>query len=645
MYAFGAFGDSTKNLIHQRNSIFKLAKKEILDDLSTLTKFYLNFEKYFTKSIELERIENNTFVNLKNLNELYLRCKSFDENVFYGMNKLKVLKLNYYNDDYKLVNKFSLNNNNTTNNNNQIIPTSCQNLNENISKNSIIFYEFKHLNDLRLLELSHASINVLKENSFHDLINLELLILYRCSINYIEPKAFSNLNNLKKLDMQHNNIEKLDKNVFYGLENLNELILNYCGIKFIEANAFADLANLIVLVIKNNELNYLKENTFNGLHNLKVLNISNYNESIKIFEENVFKDLHNLATLEISDMEIDELRSENLNDLTNLEELFCYGCSIKCINQNAFKNNSNLKVLNLSYNNIDIIKEHAFQGLINLEELDLSESNIKKVEDNVFNSLNSLINLDLAKTQIFSFGFGHEETTSSLKISNKKLDGIFQNVQVLDLSFNNFDCIDQTFFINFSNLNKLIISLHELNIFRLKKFEGLGNLDELIVLFSNDIQPIFDEDHFKNFTNLKKLVLSLESYYSCIQLIDEHTFSGLRPLKNLELFDLSKGWISHIEPNSFNHFPNLKHLNLSFNNLEILKDNAFNGLDNLQILDLSNCKIEQIESNAFNGLGNKLEKLDLQCFPIQLFNSLDFKFTHGLNNLVKILFDTVFPFY
>ena len=106
MYAFGAFGDSNKNLINEKTSVFTLNKKDILEDLSTLSKFYLNFEKYFTKSIELERIEQNTFVNLKNLNELYLRCKSFGKNVFFGMKKLKVLKLNYYNDDSKLTNKF-----------------------------------------------------------------------------------------------------------------------------------------------------------------------------------------------------------------------------------------------------------------------------------------------------------------------------------------------------------------------------------------------------------------------------------------------------------------------------------------------------------------------------------------------------------
>ena len=146
MYAFGAFGDSTKNLIHQQNSIFKLVKKEILDDLSTLTKFYLNFEKYFTKSIELERIERNTFVNLKNLNELYLRCKSFDENVFYGMNKLTVLKLNYYNDDYKLVNKF----NNLNNNNNQTLSTNIQPSSSSNENSQTISIKYR-LNNFNLL--------------------------------------------------------------------------------------------------------------------------------------------------------------------------------------------------------------------------------------------------------------------------------------------------------------------------------------------------------------------------------------------------------------------------------------------------------------------------------------------------------------
>jgi hypothetical protein len=85
---------------------------------------------------------------------------------------------------------------------------------------------------------------------------------------------------------------------------------------------FESLSKLIILIIKNNELNYLKAGTFNGLAKLKVLNISNYNESIKVFEENVFTGLTSLKTLEISDMEIDELKPENLNDLTSLEELF-----------------------------------------------------------------------------------------------------------------------------------------------------------------------------------------------------------------------------------------------------------------------------------------------------------------------------------
>jgi hypothetical protein len=234
MYAFGAFGDSNKLLVHEQDSIFRLNKAEILDDLSTLTKFYLNFEKYFTKNIELERIEQRTFVNLYNLDELYLRCKSFDQDVFYGLSKLKVLKLNYYSDEPKSTpNKFtnsnllSLNNaaqlvnqaastscNNKTNtNNNDVVSTTLAS-----SKSWSLFLEFKHLNSLRILELSHANIGTLKEGSFRDLVNLELLILYRCSINKIEPKAFENLSNLKKLDMQHNSIETLSQNVFDGLE-------------------------------------------------------------------------------------------------------------------------------------------------------------------------------------------------------------------------------------------------------------------------------------------------------------------------------------------------------------------------------------------------------------------------------------------
>jgi Leucine-rich repeat (LRR) protein len=290
---------------------------------------------------------------------------------------------------------------------------------------------------------------------------------------------------------------------------------------------------------------------------------------------------------------------------------------------------------------------------VELEELDLSESNIHKCEENVFDSLTNLINLDLAKTQIFSFGFGHQYVDSSsvnsneinLPDCNNKLEGIFTNVQVLDLSFNNFECIHDTFFLSFAHLTKLIISLNELNIFRMRKFEGLANLDELIVLFSNDIQPIFDRDHFRSFVNLKKLVLSLESYYSCIQVIDESTFEALGDLKSLELLDLSKGWISQVEPNSFKHFASLKTLNLSFNNIELIREDAFAGLENLVWLDLSNCKIEQLEANAFRGLGNKLEKLDLTCNPVQIVSADEFRFAHGFGNLVKIMFDSLHSFY
>ena len=86
--------DNQFNLILKFKKIRCLSfhKIKLLDDLSNLEKFYINLEKYFTSNIEIENIEKNSFNCFKNLKELYLRCKSLNDDSFNGLNNLNVLK-------------------------------------------------------------------------------------------------------------------------------------------------------------------------------------------------------------------------------------------------------------------------------------------------------------------------------------------------------------------------------------------------------------------------------------------------------------------------------------------------------------------------------------------------------------------------
>lgn len=105
---------------------------------------------------------------------------------------------------------------------------------------------------------------------------LSRLELRDCSIESIEPRAFSNLDRLKYLSLRNNKLESIDAEMLHGLYNLKSLDVSRNNIYRIPNDAFDHLPHLATLDISENIINCIGiEYMVVRLRHLSSLRVSN----------------------------------------------------------------------------------------------------------------------------------------------------------------------------------------------------------------------------------------------------------------------------------------------------------------------------------------------------------------------------------
>jgi hypothetical protein len=239
------------------------------------------------------------------------------------------------------------------------------------------------------LYLFDNEIEVLKENIFESLTNLQELNLSHNKITEIKEDSFKSLTNLQKLDISRNKITKIENDAFKSLTNLQELNLSKNQIEVLKENIFESLTNLEMLALFYNKIKAIEKNIFKSLTNLRGLYLDN--NKITILEENVFESLTSLKNLDISDIKIKALPLSILN-CTRLRELHIYGNEITLDirikrfidrmrnynNHDIFRDSQNLhsssiqkstqeSINNLMKDEFDLPKDKIVEQLIGLE--------------------------------------------------------------------------------------------------------------------------------------------------------------------------------------------------------------------------------------------------------------------------------------
>nr|CAH7724362.1 unnamed protein product [Callosobruchus chinensis] len=298
-------------------------------------------------------------------------------------------------------------------------------------------------NNVSVLNLHSARIRVLKKFAFKKFYMLKVLNLRNNSINVLDPLCFHGAKRLIQLDLSNNEMQILTNNLFLDLENLDLLNLNFNQIYHIQPEAFAGLANLKYLYLSDNELTRLEENVFRHLIRLKILHLER-NQIVEI-HQNAFANLRSLNFLYMNNNSITYLVQYNFKPLTSLLDLQLMYNNLTEIQTSTFNGMKSLKALHLAVNKISLIRRYGFVGLDTLELLDLSYNELKTIwYFDYFSNLENLRYLFLRKNYLSEF------------LLNLKYE-IQSSLSVLDISHNNLDSFNLNLFYSFSKLGEVFV--------------------------------------------------------------------------------------------------------------------------------------------------------------------------------------------
>ncbi len=176
-------------------------------------------------------------------------------------------------------------------------------------------YFLRHLEQLRILDLSKNSINEIFIQDFIGLKNLDTLILRENRLTYLSYAMFTYCRKITTLDLSDNKISMIDSNTFHLLKQLKILLLsnNPLGQRSLTNHLMKPLKNLEYLDLENTQLESLAPFLFNSNHRLQSIKLR-HNHFQTIFNKNSNYSLKRTFCGARSLVEID-LVSSNIHSL------------------------------------------------------------------------------------------------------------------------------------------------------------------------------------------------------------------------------------------------------------------------------------------------------------------------------------------
>lgn len=181
----------------------------------------------------------------------------------------------------------------------------------------------------------------LQSETFKHLHQIKRLNLSWLQLNQIEPKAFQGLRNLYSLNLSGNKLVTFTNLTFTGLSQLGKLNLSHNSLNFLERSYFLGLDSLKVLDLSNNKISDMDWGALQAFPNLTHLNLA-YN-NLTEFKVGAFSNLLVLNNLNLAYNSISELLFESFLPLTSLEILNLEDNNLKTIKHISLA--SNLKSL------------------------------------------------------------------------------------------------------------------------------------------------------------------------------------------------------------------------------------------------------------------------------------------------------------
>lgn len=189
---------------------------------------------------------------------------------------------------------------------------------------------------------------------------------------------------------------------------------------------------------------------------------------------------------------------------------------------------------------------------------------------------------------------------SSLRVINDSIVNP-QNLETLDLSYNNITVLVDYQFGNYDKLIKLNITHNSVNDLPRDVFKGHKTI-EILFLSNNNLKAI----PFQVFSPIEGLRILDLSYNRLVTFLD-HFF---RFNKYIEVLLLNNNNLTKITSNALADLTDLKRLDLSHNSIQSVSKGLFDSLVNLEYLNLANNPLVSMASGTFRGLVN-LKTLNL----------------------------------
>ncbi|EEB09958.1 conserved hypothetical protein [Pediculus humanus corporis] len=467
------FNDFDKYVFEGLNGVKSIAflscKLEIMPKMDDFLQSFINLQEIYFEDCTTPNLKFGFKATLKNVRSASFKGTGplyFDEYSFQWLSKSNVTFLNLKNSYIKL-----------SPNANSVLTG----INHSLSHLDISHSNLKSENDLTIL--------------LNDL-NINYLVAEDLNLKKIPTGALGKVKyTLKYLSLRGSNFGKiLETDIFSPIFK------------------FPPMFNLIELNLMNCQINYLERGSFDSLPNLKKLylgnnNLENLQDGWSVLKPRITHlDLSgNGLTLQIPYL---KTMATTLN-LTNFTELKFLNLSngIFLNTKNVIKSiGENLE--HLSLRNADLFKvpRDIFEKLNNLQILDLSfNKNIKPLQTlsiNLFNNMKNLKKLILTGCRI--------NNLSNQTISGIKKNPLFENLTVLDLSYNNVKLIESSLLKSLPKLEILNLSGNGLTSWKKNLFSNNQHLKELF-LDENKIDVI-TEDMLEELKKLKIIKMGNNPY-------------------------------------------------------------------------------------------------------------------------------------
>ncbi|XP_047522094.1 toll-like receptor 3 [Pieris napi] len=238
---------------------------------------------------------------------------------------------------------------------------------------------------ISVLSLADNQFEVLEDDDFPTMPNIELLDLRRIFVMYIGAYSFSPVKfpKLRILLLSENNLPGIHVK---HISNPQVLLLDLSSNKGrptrplyyeIDRGVFSDCRDLRFLNLAFNRLKHMYNHTFTGLINLRILNMEN--GTIFHIGNGTFKPLRRLELLNLGNNPLtanENLTSAMFDGLNELKVLILKNCGIKRFydDDNIFEMMPNITHLILTSNQLSYITPEILKPLKTLRVLDLSQN-------------------------------------------------------------------------------------------------------------------------------------------------------------------------------------------------------------------------------------------------------------------------------